>query len=432
MIIGQLSAMSMGLVDAAMVGRGMGTQHLASLTFSLTYLHIPMVALFGLITATSVLVAQAFGAGRKDELADVLRHGLVICAVLGGGVILLMNIGVRQLHHVNYLGQPPELVPLAQPYILFYSMSFVLHLLFACFRTFCEAQNRPWLPLFVMIAGIGLNVLLNWLFIFGNLGFPKWGLMGAGFASMVASFFLLVALASTMLRISAYNLSAQRLFQITFQKENFRKLLSLGLPSSAQIALEVGAFTMAAFMMGWIGAAHLAAHHVTIQIAAFSFMAPLGMSFAVGIRVGQAAGASDPAAVRRIGISAVIFIICWMTAAGVIIISFREALPLIFSKDPQVLELAASFLFIAALFQIFDGVQVIALGALRGVSDVKAPVIIVLVSYWMFALPVAFFLAFILELGGQGVWWGLLLGLALVAPVLLIRFLKVSRLKSLA
>lgn len=426
MIMGQLATMAMAMVDAAMVGRGVGTESLAALTFALNYTHIPYICLFGMVTATSVLVAEAYGAGARERIAETLRHGIFLCILLSV-VVGLVVVGLyTQLEHFNYLMQPPELIPLAQPYMILYSCAFMVALIFACFRSFCEAQDRPWIPLAVLGSAIGLNAFLNWIFIFGRLGFPKMGLTGAGLGTLLANCTALLVIVILLFRNRRLGLDRASFLRLDIKRSLLKKILGLGLPSALQIAVEVGAFAAAAMMMGALGAAPLAAHHVTLQVAAFSFMVPLGMSFAVSIRVGQAAGSGDFVRVRRIGTGAMVLIAIWMLLAAVVIMAARHQLPLAFSDDPVVIALASQFLVFAALFQVFDGLQAIALGSLRGLQDVKVPAGGILLTYWCFALPLAYVLGFYFKYEGQGIWCALLIGLGVASTWLLLRFRTVT------
>lgn len=267
-----------------------------------------------------------------------------------------------------------------------------------------------------------LNCFLNWLLIFGHWGCPRMELEGAALATFLSSATgLLVLLGLTAWRGQLAG-GLRSLWCGAWVPQTLRSLLRVGSHTYLQIFGEVGAFTGAALMMGWLGAAPLAAHHIAIQLAAFSFMVPLGLSFAVSIRVGQAVGRGDRLAVRLIGHSAQVLVVLWMATVAVLFLGLRHILPGFFSQDPAVLALAAAFLTITAFFQVFDGLQVATLGILRGLMDTRIPTLTCLIGYWLVCLPLGYLLAFPAGLGGPGIWWALLIGLACSAVSQVLRF----------
>ncbi len=429
MMIGQLSMMAMAMTDAAMVGRGVGTDALAALTFALNFVYIPYISIWGLVAATGITIAEAHGARRHDSMPGILRHGILlslsVVVVAIGGMLCFYQF-LPDLPWYPYLGQAPRIVEMAEGYLYYYSAGFVVLLVGGCYRSACESLNRPWLPLGVLACAIALNVLLNWIFIFGHLGMPAMGVTGAGMATMLSNACFTVAIIVVVSRTPSFGLRFREVFRPAFTRKQVGQLADLGLPTSAQIAMEIGAFVFAAFMIGRFGAASLAAHHVTVQIAAFSFMVPLGMSFAVSFRVGHSAGAADMAAARRIGLGAFVLTAAWMVFAGLTILSFRRVLAAQFSSDPVVLDIAVQFLAVAAMFQIFDGLQTVAIGGLRGLRDTRVPTVAVGVCYWLLALPLAWFIGFHHNVGPLGVWAALAVGLALVAISMLTRFAVIA------
>jgi MATE family multidrug resistance protein len=267
-----------------------------------------------------------------------------------------------------------------------------------------------------------INIFLNWVFIFGHLGAPTLGLLGAGWATLLTRLFMLVVLVIAVSKIHFAD-PAQRhaFFHGTFHRKGYRDLLGLGVPAGCQVILEAAAFTFAAIMMGWISEAALAAHQIAISIASTTFMVPLGLSFAVAIRVSHAVGSNDPLRARLCVRGSLLMTLAFMSLTAVLICAFPQPLVALFIHDPKVIVLAAHVLFIAGLFQIFDGTQVLCAGALRGLHDVKLPTVINFSGYWLFGLPLSYLLAFHFQLGAVGVWWGLLAGLGIVAGLLILR-----------
>jgi len=272
-----------------------------------------------------------------------------------------------------------------------------------------------------LIANI-VNAFTNWLLIFGNWGFPALGLDGAGWATFASRIFMALAL---MIFVMNNKFFKQYDVSFHFRSINWpviKKILSLGLPSGIQYFFEVGAFSFAVIMVGWLGTKQLAAHQIAINLASISFMAVLGISVAGSIRVGNAVGRKDIAETRRAGFTASLLGASIMLFAGIIFILFRNYLPTLYVNDEVVISYASSLLIIAALFQISDGTQAVGIGILRGLTDVKIPTAITFIAYWIVGLPVGYLLGFNFGMGVQGVWIGLLLGLTTSAILLTLRF----------
>lgn len=429
MILGQLGAMSMHWIDAAMVGRGVGTIELAALAFSGSVAHVFLIMGFGLITTISVLTANAYGARRQEGLSEVMETGWLVCFVYSATMALLMTLVIDPFASfaVHWLDQPALVVEAARPYLVLYFWAFVPILAFSALRAFSEAQDRPWLPFLVLVVGLAINAGLNALLIFGLGGFPRMGVAGAGLATLLAQSFMLVTMAVVVLRSGRFPIDASILRLRRISGPFLRKFLSLGIPSSLQIFFEVAAFSAASILMGRFGAIPLAAHHICIQFAAMTFMVPLGLSFAASIRIGQAAGVGDVARIRRIGFSSQLFGFGIMLGFGLLYLLLRQGLPPVFTDDPAVSSLAASLLLIVAFFQVFDGLQVMSAGSLRGLQDVRVPTFLLLFCYWVVALPAGAILGFSLGLGPSGIWLGIALGLGLAALGLTMRFAIVSK-----
>ncbi len=428
MMIGQLGQMGLHLIDAAMVGR-VGVVELAAIAFGGNIVGIFLIIGYGLASSVSVLVAQAYGAKNHSRCGEVLKHGIVITFCYAFTVAAIMHSNLGFLH---YFGQPDDVVEACKFYVIFLVWSLIPTLAYQCLRTYSEALNRPWFPFTVLAAGFFLNIFLNWIFIFGKLGMPAYGVAGTGLATLLARTFMMIIMATAVLGSPRYDIgrSLFNIFHCSWRL--FSQLLAIGVPTGFQLLFEAGSFTVAAIFMGWIGTNSLAAHQIAVNIAAMTFMIPLGMSFAVAIRVGQAAGREDRPAIRRIGFSSFIFVLGFMSCTAAIIYITRDILPRFFLDNnapeaPEVVFLTAQFLVVAALFQVFDGLQVASMGALRGIADVKVPTVLAFICYWVFALPLSYGLAFEANLQGVGVWLGLLIGLGIASVVLSSRFHLITR-----
>ena len=420
---GLVGQMLMGLTDTLMVGQ-VGTIPLAAAAFGHNLINVPMVGGMGLLAAVAVMTAQAFGARQTAEAGQVLRHGLVISFVSGLGAAVLLSL-LRS--RVGWLSQPPEVVAAAQTYLLLTAWSLVPAMISHALKQFSEAVVQPWPPTLIMLGGVLLNIFLNWLLIFGHWGFPAMELDGAGLATLLARI-------ATALVMFGYVMRAPRLaaylptrWLAPFSWSAMRAQLRLGTPVAAQHLLEVGAFVAAALMMGWINAEAMAAHQIAITCAATTFIFALGLGMAVSIRVGHAWGAGAHRRLRIVGHSGLFMSGLIMSTFALMFILGGNAIADAFSQSPEVVRMAAAMLFIAGFFQIFDGFQVVAMCALRGMNDVRVPALVAIISYWLIALPLGGALGFFAGFGARGIWIGLAAGLGTAALILIWRFHRLER-----
>lgn len=415
---GMVGQMLMGLADTIMVGR-VGVVSLAAAAFVIAVAHLPLVFGLGLLSAISVLTSQAFGARRPDEAGETLRHGLVIATGVGG----LAALSMFALHpFLNRLGQPTEVVVAADKFLFLFGTSLLPALVGHGCKQFAEALKHPWVPTFVLLGGVLLNVLLNWVLIFGHWGAPALGLEGAGWATLIARAAMALVLLVYVVRAPALRDFQPVRWRAALSRERFRRLLNLGWPVAGQHFFEVSAFVFAALMMGWISADAIAAHQIAITCAALTFMCSLGIGTAVCIRVGHAYGAAQYARMRRIGFGGVSLAAGMMGVFGLVLMLAGRPIAGLFITSPTVVSLTAQLLIVAAVFQMADGIQVVSISALRGLGDVRVPAVIAVVAYWVLAVPVGAALAFPGQRGAVGIWIGLAGGLGAAALGLAWRF----------
>jgi multidrug resistance protein, MATE family len=417
-MIGQLGIIMMGVVDSLMVGK-LGAAPLAAASLGNGMAFIILIIGIGLSFAVTPLVAIAVGAGKFEDCGIYFRQALLVNSVSSVLIAILIYFAADLLQYFN---QPEDVQLQAASYMKIIGLSSIPLLLFQSYKQFIEGLSvmRPAM-IITLIANI-VNVFANWLLIYGNLGFPRLELDGAGWATFISRLFM----ALTMM-LFVMNNSFFKKYDVSFHYKSInwsviKKILSLGLPSGFQYFFEVGAFSFAIVMVGWLGTQQLAAHQIAINLASISFMIVLGISVAGSIRVGNAVGKKDIAETRRAGFTASLLGASVMSVAGIIFIVFRNYLPTLYVNDEIVISYASSLLIIAALFQISDGTQAVGIGILRGLTDVKVPTAITFIAYWIVGLPVGYLLGFTLELGVQGVWIGLLLGLTTSAILLTLRF----------
>jgi multidrug resistance protein, MATE family len=418
---GQVGQMLMGLVDTLMVGH-VGTSSLAAAAFANCLMGVAFVFGIGVLTSVGVLVSRAHGAG-MDRQKQVILCSSVWLAILVG-MILATVLTVAQ-PWLSVFRQPETVLVQAKPFIAILSWSLVPALVFISAKSFSEAVSRPLVPALMMYLGVALNVFLNWVLIFGNLGAPALGLVGAGWATFISRIFTMAGTLSFCVRITGSGLSV--LLPSLLSLPTIRSLVTIGLPVGFQLLSEVGAFAFAAILMGWIGTAALAAHQIAITCAATTFMFPLGIAQAVGVRIGQAVGAGTDALVRTIGFGGLCLSGLIMLVFAFVYAFLGRSIANSFNSDSAVVALTSNLLLIAGLFQIADGFQVTAMGGLRGLADVRTPMILAFVFYWLFAIPIGYFVAFVLRAGAVGIWAGLATGLFIAAITLTTRFWLLTR-----
>jgi MATE family multidrug resistance protein len=408
----------MGVVDSLMVGK-IGAAPLAAASLGNSLSFIVLIVGIGVSMAVTPLVAIAVGAKKYPDCGVYFRQSLLVNSILS----LLITVFIFfAADLIKYMDQPKEIQLQAESYMRILGFSSIPLMLFQTYKQFIEGLSvmRPAM-IITLLANI-INAFTNWLLIFGNWGFPALGLNGAGWATFSSRCFMALFLLGFVMNNKFFKQYDVSFHFKTINWSVIKKILSLGLPSGLQYFFEVGAFSFAVVMVGWLGTEQLAAHQIAINLASISFMAVLGISVAGSIRVGNAVGKKDIAETRRAGFTASFLGASTMLFSGIIFIVFRNFLPTLYINDQVVISYASSLLIIAALFQISDGTQAVGIGILRGLTDVKIPTAITFIAYWIVGLPVGYLLGFNYELGVQGVWIGLLFGLTTSAILLTLRF----------
>jgi MATE family multidrug resistance protein len=414
-VIVQVGMMAMGVVDTIMVGH-ISAQALAAVALGNLYFFTLAVFALGTLMVLDPVVAQAVGAGDPPAVARAVQRGVIIAGLLTVPAVVLLTSAAPVF---SLARQPAEVIPLAAAYAIRTAPGTFPFLLFVVFRQTLQSMGRT-APIVGAIIGANLaNGALNWMLIFGHLGFPAMGVVGSAWATTISRFLLVFWLWAASRRELDQLLSPIR--PEIWQLQPLARMFRLGIPIGAQHVLEFGAFALVALMMGWMGTRAMAGHQVAINLAALTFMVPLGVGDAASVLVGQAVGRGDPKGTRGAARAAFACGVAFMTMTGAIFLSFPEPLARLYSRDPGVIEVAAMLIPIAGVFQIFDGIQVVASGVLRGLGDTRAPMVANLLGYWLVGIPVSIYLGFVARLGPAGLWWGLVLGLGLVGTSLLLR-----------
>lgn len=437
MIVAQVSQMLIGITDSAFIGR-VGTAELAAAAFTHGIWGMFYIVGLGLLLPVGVYTARDHGARNAAGCAAWLNHGRVLALAAGALGFGLLAAIATQLHR---FGQPPEVVAVMKPFFLLNSLSLIPVLYFQVQRQYLDALGRPWIGTSIMLADVALNALLNWVFIWGHLGAPALGLTGSGVATLIARTVAVSVIALWLRRESRVSEDGGRTTEDGgrttdyggrrtdegFSAGRFREMLRMGVPAAGSLLFESGAFAAAMLMMGWLGATALASHQIALNCASFTFMFPLGLSLASSIRISKALGEGRREALRPIGFGALGLSSALMLTFAVLFALIGTTLAEAFTPDRAVVTLAARLLVVAAIFQLFDGGQVVSAGLLRGLTDVKVPTIITFVAYWVVSLPAGYLLAFHTPLGPLGIWTGLAVGLGCAALLLARRFHRLTR-----
>jgi MATE family multidrug resistance protein len=411
----QVGMMAMGVVDTLMVGH-ISAQALAAVALGNLYFFSMAVFAMGTLMVLDPVVAQAVGARDNFAVARAVQRGVFMAALLTLPVAVLLTAAAPVFAMAR---QPPEVIPLAAAYAIRSVPGTFPFLLFIVFRQTLQSMGRTAPIVFAILMANLANAVLNWVLIFGHLGVPALGVLGSAWATSVSRVLLLLILwGSAGRELGPYLLP---LHPAVWERKAMGRMLRLGLPIGAQHLLEFGAFALVALMMGWMGTLQMAGHQIAINLAALTFMVPLGVGDAASVLVGQSVGRGDPVATRGAARAALVSGAGFMTVTAGIFLAFPDVLAHLYSRDVRVIAIAAALIPIAGVFQVFDGLQVVAAGVLRGIGDTRAPMLVNLLGYWCLGLPFSIYLGFVQGLGPAGLWWGLVVGLAVVASSLLLR-----------
>lgn len=410
----------MSLVDNAMVGV-LGYVPLAASGISNAIFFVASVFGMGVLAVYSANMASTLKNKRNDfaPLVNANHAVAFLVATFTYVVLLLLTINFK------WFGQSPEVETAAIPYLKTLANSVWPMFIYLAFKNVTDGHSKTLPAMFATLSAVLLNIFLNWLLIYGNWGFKAYGLVGAGYATLISRWYMAAVMMGFVFihpRIQ-YSLNDVK---VRFSNNRFVELLRLGIPSGLQFFYEVSAFAAAAVMAGWLGAKYLAAHQIAIGLASFTYMVANGISVASMIKIGETVLSSSRSRLRDIGNQSILLTVVMMMIFALCFVLFRTPLAAFFTFDPEVIKIAAELMLLAAFFQLFDGVQAVSLGLLRGMGDTRIPSRLALMTYWGFALPVSYVLGFHTQLGMYGIWIGLTVGLMLAAFFLYRRFLHLT------
>jgi MATE family multidrug resistance protein len=411
-IASQLGQVGMTTVDTIIVG-ALGAQALAAIGLG-GAIHMVLLVLFsGVVFAMAPLVSQAHGAGDAERTDRLVMQGVWL-AVLASLPVILASMAGTGISLA--LGQDPAVAALSGDYLRALAWGILPQFVFIAFRQYLEGISHVRLPMVITLAGLVLNAVLCYLLVYGVAGWiPALGAVGSGWATSIVRWMMCLTAFGCLLG------RARQPFRPEYRRPDrhtIGTMVRLGMPIGIQTALEVGLFSLAAVMMGWISPMALAAHQVTINIASTTFMVALGMSQAGAIRVGQLIGAGKRHLLRHAVTATYLLAMGFMGLCALLFVSVPDLLVRLHTPDAAVIDLGSKLLLMAALFQLFDGAQVAGVAILRGAADTKVPMIVGAVGYWLIGLPAGYFLAFHTSMGPTGIWGGLCIGLAAVAVLL--------------
>lgn len=426
-ILGMVGHSLIGLFDNIMVGQ-LGTAELAAVSLGNSFIFLAMSIGIGFSTAITPLVAEADAAHDAKKIKSSLKHGLVLCTGIGIGLFIVL-LFAKPLMHV--MDQPDEVVELSKPYLDLAAFSLIPLIIFQAFKQFADGLSQTKFAMYATFLAVFLNILINYLLIFGIGFFPKLGIIGAAWGTLISRIAMLIFMWWILQRRDKFYYYVTHFNFKELHTSTLKKIIALGFPSSLQMLFEVAIFTAAIWLSGVLGKNAQAANQIALNLSSMTFMVATGLSVAAMIRVGNQKGKQDYHELRRIAISVFLLAFIFSVLFASFFALLNNILPTIYLDiddvanridNLDVLAIAAQLLLVAAVFQISDALQVVFLGALRGLQDVLIPTVITFISYWVIGFPISFYFGLYTDYGSQGIWFGLLAGLTCAAILLFFRF----------
>lgn len=412
------------LVDNIMVGH-VGTTELAAASFANSLFFIVMVFGMGVSFGLTPKVGQMMNEARVKEISALFKASFSLNSLVAIALLIVLW-GVS--FFMDQMGQPEQVVKLAVPYFRTLALSLVPFLIFFTFKQFAEGIGNTRYAMYVTLASNILNIILNYILIYGKFGLPAFGLLGAGIATFISRLILPVTFLILFVKRPLFQPYFNEVGKVKLKLGQLKSLFSIGAPIGFQLVMEVIAFDFGAIMMGWIGEIELAAHQVALGLASFTFMIANGIAMATTIRVSRLNGLANRIEIQRTNKASIILVTIFMSFCALGFILFRNSIPWLFTSDRHVIDMAAQLLILAAVFQLFDGLQVVSLGILRGLADVKIPMLMAGLAYLVVGVPLSYLLAFSLNIGGIGIWCGFVASLITASLLFYYRIRTVHKL----
>lgn len=406
-MIAQLGMIVLSFADTVMIGH-CGTPELGAAGFVNNMFNLVIVFSTGFAYGLTPVVGTMYGKGELSAIGRILKNSLLVNGVAALGLTLIMTILYLNLHH---LGQPAEILPLVRPYYLTLLASLLFILLFNAFRQFAEGITDTVTPMCILLSGNVLNILLNWVLIYGKLGMPELGLLGAGIATLVSRIVMLLVFVVIFASSRRYAVYREAFRQASLNNKDFLCLNKLGMPVGLQMGMETASFSLSTVMVGWIGTVALAAHQVMLTVGQLGFMMYYGMAAAVAVLVSNHKGREEFVELRRTAGAGFRIILVMATVVSVAVLLLRERLGFMFSDNGEVAAMVAQLVIPFVIYQFGDGMQCNYSNALRGISDVKMVSVYAFIAYFLVSLPSAYLFGFVFDWGLAGIWFSFPLGL---------------------
>lgn len=429
-MITQLGQVSVNIFDNIIVGKLLGADALASVSLGNAVFFSIFILALGMSFAIPPLVSEAHSQKNDSEINKIFSHGFVINLLTGVILMIFILLASPLMYHMK---QPPQIIPDAISFLNTMAISIIPFVIFQTLREVSEGLSFTIGVTKATIFANIINVALNYVFIKGMFGLPEMGVQGSALATLIARIFMVIFLffilrkePKTKQYINEFSLKLE-----IFSKKMFSKMIKIGIPTALQMFFEVTAFAGAAFICGLISSKDIAAHQITLSMASFTFNLCVGFSVASTVMIANRLGQKNFVELQKVGINNIKMVFLFMLVCGIVFILGRNTLPTLFTKeeDIEVVLLASKLLIIAALFQLSDGVQVVLLGCLRGIQDVKIPSIITFIAYWLITIPLGFYLCYTINMGAWGMWIALGLGLTISSALLFLRYIKLTNKK---
>ncbi|MDG1039285.1 MAG: MATE family efflux transporter, partial [Polaribacter sp.] len=426
-MLGMLGHTFVSFIDNVMVGQ-LGTAELAAVSLGNSFMFVAMSLGIGFSTAITPLIAEADSANNFDQAKATFKNGLFLCSVLG---ILLFLVVFFAKPLMYLMKQPTEVVELAIPYLNLVAFSLIPLVIFQALKQFSDGMSMTKYPMYATLIANILNIALNYVLIFGKLGFPELGMVGAAYGTLLSRAVMVIYLWWLLSKKERSKKIVTNIKIFVLDKLMLKKIINLGFPSAMQMFFEIGIFTAAIWLSGLLGKNPQAANQIALNLSTMTFMVSMGLSVASMVRVGNQKGLHQYRELRRIAFSIFLMATLLSVLFAIFFFLFHEQLPKIYIDyddldnlvdNMEVVDIASKLLIASAIFQISDGIQVVVLGALRGLQDVKIPTLITFISYWIIGFPVSYYFGKEEQLGSFGIWLGLLAGLSTAAVLLYIRF----------
>jgi MATE family multidrug resistance protein len=425
-VVSQLGHTLVHLADSVIVGHFAGTIQLAAVSLVNSVFMLILVLGMGLSYGLTPLIARENGSQNHDECGKLLSNSLIINFITS--IILYAFVHLGSLLVIDHIGQSPEVVAYAKPYLAYLGISIIPLMIFQTFKQFTEGLGFTKQAMYISIWGNVINVILGVIFVKGMLGIAPMGVKGVGLSTLIDRTLMAIVMSTYVLRSVHFKKYIES-FKVTFiDRVRALKIIKIGAPVALQYSFEISAFSGAAILIGTIGAIEQAAHQVAINLAAVTYMMASGIASAATIKTGNNLGKANLLDLRRSAIASYHVIILFMSVTAIFFMFANNLLPYIYTEDQAVIGIAAQLLIIAGFFQLFDGTQVVGLGILRGVGDVNIPTVITFIAYWIIGIPLAYVLGIVLKMGVNGIWYGLTFGLLTASVLLFFRFQQKTKL----